>query len=73
MRTHIDLDRDLLDEAIALGGFATKEAAVNAALDAFIRSCKRQQLLALRGKVTWRGDLEALRKRSAAGARRTRK
>jgi Arc/MetJ family transcription regulator len=77
MATHIELDPDLLEEAIALGGFATKKAAVNAALAEYIRSSKRQQLLALRGKVAWTGDLEALRAHRTAGsttrARRGRK
>ncbi len=70
MATHIDLDSELLEEAITLGGFATKKAAVNAALAEYIRSSKRQQLLALRGKVSWAGDLETLRARRAATAPR---
>ncbi len=77
MATHIELDPDLLEEAIALGGFTTKKAAVNAALAEYIRASKRQQLLALRGKVAWVGDLGELRERraaaGAAGARRGRK
>ncbi len=77
MATHIDLDPELLEEAVALGGFTTKKAAVNAALAEYIRASKRQQLLALRGKVAWVGDLDALRERRAAGstpsARRGRK
>jgi Arc/MetJ family transcription regulator len=67
MATHIDLDPELLEQAVALGGFTTKKAAVNAALAEYIRASKRQQLLALRGKVPWQGDLDALRERSAAG------
>ncbi len=77
MATHIELDPELLEEAIALGGFATKKAAVNAALAEYIRASKRQQLLALRGKVAWVGDLDALRERRATGktpgAQRSRK
>lgn len=77
MATHIELDPDLLEEAIALGGFATKKAAVNAALAEYIRVSKRQQLLALRGKVAWVGDLNALREQRVTGkttnARRGRK
>jgi Arc/MetJ family transcription regulator len=69
MATHIELDPDLLEEAIALGGFTTKKAAVNAALAEYIRSSKRQQLLALRGKVAWAGDLDTLRGRRATGGR----
>lgn len=77
MATHIELDPELLEEAIALGGFATKKAAVNAALAEYVRAAKRQQLLALRGKVAWTGDLDALRERRAVGgaarSRRSRK
>lgn len=77
MATHIDLDLELLEEAVALGGFATKKAAVNAALAEYIRASKRQELLALRGKVDWTGDLDVLRERrsasGAATARRSRK
>lgn len=67
MGSHIELDPELLEQAVALGGFTTKKAAVNAALAEYIRALKRQQLLALRGKVAWAGDLDALRKRRAAG------
>jgi Arc/MetJ family transcription regulator len=66
MPTHIDLDQALLDEVIELGAFPTKKAAVNAALAEFVKSIKRQQLLALRGKVAWQGDLQALRRSRAA-------
>jgi Arc/MetJ family transcription regulator len=61
MRTHIDLDEQLIDQVVALGGFATKKAAVHAALAEFVKTIKRQQLLALRGKMPWQGDLAALR------------
>lgn len=68
MATHIELDPGLLEEALALGGFTTKKAAVNAALAEYIRASKRRQLLALRGKVEWSGDLDALRERRAGGS-----
>jgi Arc/MetJ family transcription regulator len=61
MRTHIELDGDVLDQVMDLGQFASKKAAVNAALAELSRSLKRRQLLALRGKVAWQGDLEMLR------------
>ncbi len=61
MRTHIELDGDVLDQVMDLGQFASKKAAVNAALAELSRSLKRRQLLALRGKVAWQGDLDALR------------
>jgi Arc/MetJ family transcription regulator len=61
MRTHVDLDAQLLDQVVELGRFPTKKAAIHAALNEYARFLKRQQLLALRGKVTWQGNLETLR------------
>jgi len=61
MRTHIELDERLLAQVQHLGRFATKKAAVNAALAEYTKLLKRQQLLELRGKVRWEGDLDRLR------------
>jgi Arc/MetJ family transcription regulator len=69
MTVHIEADAELLQEAIALGGFATRKAAVNAALAEYVRASKRRQLLALRGKVAWGGDLDQLRERGLPGSR----
>jgi Arc/MetJ family transcription regulator len=61
MKTHIEVDDELLEEVIRLGAFGTKKAAINAALVELAKALKRRQLLALRGKVRWQGDLEQLR------------
>lgn len=61
MRTHIELDARLLAQVQQLGPFATKKAAVNAALAEYAKLLKRRQLLALQGKVPWEGDLDRLR------------
>lgn len=61
MRTHIELDDQLINQVVQLGHFSTKKAAVHAALAEFVRTLKRQQLLALRGKVSWQADLRRLR------------
>lgn len=61
MRTHVELDDDVLDQVMSLGNFASKKAAVNAALAELSRALMRRQLLSLRGKVAWQGDLDALR------------
>ena len=61
MRTHIELDDQLINQVVQLGHFSTKRAAVHAALAEFARTLKRQQLLALRGKVSWQADLRRLR------------
>lgn len=62
MRTHIELDDTLIEQIIRLGRFGTKKAAVNAALEDYVRRLKRDELLKLQGKIRWRGDLKKLRK-----------
>ena len=61
MRTHIELDEQLISQAIQLGHYSTKKAAIHAALIELVNTLKRQQLLAVRGKVDWHGDLAQLR------------
>lgn len=61
MRTHIELDEHLLTQVQHLGRFATKKAAVNTALAEYAKLLKRRQLLELRGKIQWEGDLDQLR------------
>ena len=61
MKTHIDLDDALLKQVFQMGPFTTKKAAVNAALAEFVKLLKRRELLGMRGKVRWEGDLGALR------------
>ena len=72
MRTHIELDADVIDQVMSLGQFSSKKAAVNVALVELAQSLKRRQLLALRGKVAWQGSLDSLRSprqsQSSAGA-----
>lgn len=72
MKTHVEVDDDLLQEVLRLGAFETKKAAINAALVELSKSLKRRELLALRGKVSWDGDLDQLRRtrnESASDAR----
>ena len=61
MKTHIELDDELLEQVFRLGGFATKKAAVNTALAEYAKLLKRRELLEMRGQVRWKGDLAALR------------
>lgn len=69
VKTHIELDDELLGDVFRLGGFTSKKAAVNTALAEYAKQLKRQELLRLRGKVRWEGDLTKLRSaRSRRGA-----
>ncbi len=61
MKTHIDIDDHLLADAMQLGEWPTKKEAVNEALAAYVRSLKRARLLALKGKVSWSGNLGEMR------------
>ena len=61
MKTHIDLDERLLEQVIRLGGFDTKKVAVNTALAEYVKLLKRRELLGMRGKIRWEGDLDEMR------------
>jgi Arc/MetJ family transcription regulator len=51
MRTTLEINEKLLDEAKELSGARTKKEAVEIALDEFIRRRKARKLLDLEGKV----------------------
>ena len=64
MKTTLDLPDEALSEARKLSGLKTKRAVVMAALDEFIQSRRRQQLIDILGTVelTITGDeFEAIR------------
>lgn len=61
MRTNIDLDDALLEEAMAVTGLSTKKATVEAGLRSLVRTARaRDALRTLRG-LGWDGDLDAQR------------
>lgn len=63
MRTNIDLNDQLVRRALELTQVRTKKEVVELALQSLVNTLQRQQLLQLRGKVDWEGDLEAMRQR----------
>jgi Arc/MetJ family transcription regulator len=63
MRTTLNIDDDALEAAMELSAGRTKTEVVNEALRRFARGKSRRQLLDLRGKVEWEGDVDRLRKR----------
>jgi Arc/MetJ family transcription regulator len=63
MRTNIDIDEELLAEAMLLTGKATKKETVHEALELLVRQRRNQMaIMALRGKIEWEGDLDAMRR-----------
>ncbi len=61
MRTNIDIDDKLINEAIKLSSEKNKKGVVNLALIEFIKLQKRQKFKELFGRVKWEGDLKQMR------------
>lgn len=61
MRTNIEIDDELMDEALRRSGAATKRAAVEEGLRLLIQTRRQAGIRRLRGKVQWQGDLDASR------------
>jgi Arc/MetJ family transcription regulator len=66
MRTNIDIDDALMEEALRRSGAPTKRAAVEEGLRLLIQTRRQGALRRLRGKVRWQGDLERSRSDHAA-------
>lgn len=61
MRTNIEIDDELLAEAMASGGGTTKKQLVEDGLRALIRTRKQQAALKSLHGIGWNGDLEEVR------------
>jgi Arc/MetJ family transcription regulator len=62
MRTNIEIDDQLMDQALALSKVKTKRELVDKALRLYVKRLQQLNILALRGKVAWEGDLTEMRK-----------
>ena len=61
MRTNIDIDDKLMEEAMKISKLKSKKELVNHALEELIRLNKRKKMLSLFGKVRWEGNLDEMR------------
>ena len=61
LRTNIELDEGLVDEAMRLTHIKTKKELVNYAISELVRKAKIKRLLELEGRVEWTGDLAEMR------------
>lgn len=61
MRTNIVIDDALMAEALKATGLKTKREAVELGLRTLLRLRQQAAIRALRGKLAWEGDLEAMR------------
>ncbi|MGA3082088.1 MAG: type II toxin-antitoxin system VapB family antitoxin [Terracidiphilus sp.] len=61
MRTNIEIDDELMRQAMKATGAATKKAAVEACLRQTVQLKEQAKIRELFGKVQWEGDLDAMR------------
>ncbi len=62
MRTNIEIDDKLMEQAMKATKLKSKKELVNYALEELIRLNRRKKMLSLFGKVKWEGNLEEMRK-----------
>ena len=56
MRTNIEIDDSLMDQAMKAGPYKTKKDAVEAGLKLLARQAAYREVLKWRGKLKWEGD-----------------
>ena len=61
MRTNIELDDALVSHALKLSKLKTKREVVQEALKNYVAYMKRKELLTLKGRVTWEGNIKEMR------------
>lgn len=61
MRTNIEIDEKLMEEAMKITGHRTKKATVEAGLNLIIALNHQEQIKNLKGKLKWEGNLEKMR------------
>ena len=61
MRTNIVIDDRLMQDALRTTGLKTKREAVELGLRTLLRLGRQSKIRSLRGKLKWRGDLNAMR------------
>jgi Arc/MetJ family transcription regulator len=62
MRTNIEINDELIADAMRTGGLTTKRETVDAALKTYVRLGAQREARTLRGTINWIGDLDAMRR-----------
>jgi Arc/MetJ family transcription regulator len=62
VRTNIEIDDELLNEAMAATGLATKRATVEEALRQVVSQKRRREAIWATAGIGWDGDLESMRR-----------
>jgi Arc/MetJ family transcription regulator len=61
VRTNIEIDAKLMSDALRVTGLKTKREVVEFGLRTVLHMHQQEQLRQSRGKLDWRGDLDAMR------------
>ena len=61
MRTNIEIDDELLAQAMKASGLKTKRATVEEALRRLVRQYRQKKAIADMAGLGWEGDLDAMR------------
>jgi Arc/MetJ family transcription regulator len=61
MRTNIVIDDELMHETLRLTGLKTMREAVDLGLRTLVQLRNQEKIRVLRGKLDWKGDLDAMR------------
>jgi Arc/MetJ family transcription regulator len=62
MRTNIDIDERLMRRAKRLTALKTKRQVIHESLEVFVRLKEQERIRRYRGKLRWRGQLDAGRR-----------
>ncbi len=62
MRTNVVIDDRLMSRAMRTSGCRTKRSAIESGLRLLVQVNSQKKLRELKGKITWEGDLEEMRK-----------
>ena len=62
VRTNIVIDDKLMSDTLRATGLKTKREAVELGLKTLLRLRQQSEIKKLRGKITWEGDLDAMRR-----------
>lgn len=62
MRTNIVIDDKLMADTLRATGLTTKKEVVELGLKTLLRLHQQAEIRKLRGRITWEGDIDAMRR-----------
>jgi Arc/MetJ family transcription regulator len=62
MRTNVVIDDRLMSRALRSSGCRTKRSVIESGLKLLVQMNSQKKLRTLKGKITWDGDLEEMRR-----------